>query len=199
MRELTGSKEDRVEAKAERLAARVEATATLKARVQEIDEKSAARRVDTASRRAASSPASHQGTLPSVQQVLAQLELEPPRYPLDEQVEVAGETFHIAGIKKVFRGRGLPIAARGSEVTDAVCVLVPEPWNPHDSNAVAVAIEGQQVGHLPADVASDYAASLSDLARAGRLVTGEARIWAKDDNGIVRARVTVCIPEASEF
>ncbi|MGH1564571.1 HIRAN domain-containing protein [Mumia sp. DW29H23] len=85
------------------------------------------------------------------------------------------------------------------EINDALCVLVPEPWNPHDRNAVAVAIDGHQVGHLPATLAQDYADPLAAVARGGFLVTGTARIWAKDDAGVVRARVTILIPEAAEL
>ncbi|WP_370617190.1 hypothetical protein [Mumia sp. Pv 4-285] len=138
--------------------------------------------------------------MPSIAQMLAELELESLREPLDEQVEVAGETHHIAGIKKVFRGRGLPIPGAGIEINDAMCVLIPEPWNPHDRHAVAVAIDGHQVGHLPATLAPDYAEPLAVVARGGYLVTGTARIWAKDDgSGVVRARVTILIPEAVEL
>ena len=56
-----------------------------------------------------------------------------------------------------------------------------------------------QVGHLPADLAVSYAAPLAGLAAAGALATGEARLWAKSDGGVVRARVTILIPEASMF
>jgi hypothetical protein len=38
-----------------------------------------------------------------------------------------------------------------------------------------------------------------NIARLGSLATGEARIWAKSDDGIIRARVTILIPEASQF
>lgn len=132
--------------------------------------------------------------------MLEELALEPLRTPLDEQVEVVGETFNIAGIKKVFRGRGLPIPTAGIEISEAMCVLIPEPWNPHDPNAVAVAVDGLQVGHLPAELAEEYAGRLAEIARGGHLVTGVGRIWAKDDGaGMVRARVTILIPEAMEL
>lgn len=183
MREFVGNKEEKAEAKAERLTARTEANAALKAK-------------SDPSRRGGRTPSSHQGRLPSLAQMLSELTLEPRRDPLDEQVEVAGETYNIAGIKKVFRARSLPIPSRGLEINDAECVLVPEPWNPHDANAVIVSIDGHQVGHLPADLAEDYAGPLAAIARSGFLVTGDARVWAKDDgSGIVRARVTILIPE----
>lgn len=187
-RELIGNKEERAEAKLERLTAREETTAAFRGRT---------RRQPTGF--LSKSALSQQGSMPTLEQLLTQLDLESPRHPLDEQVEVVGETFHIAGIKKVFRGRGLPISGRGSEIDDGVCVLVPEPWNPHDSNAVAVAIEGHQVGHLPAELACDYARPLAELASRGLLATGQARIWAKEDSGVVRARVTILIAEAPEF
>lgn len=187
MRELVGDKVERAEAKAERLAVRDDASALLKAKRSESGATGRAR-------------SSHQGKTPSIAQMLDQFKLEPVRDPLDEQVEVVGETYNVAGIKKVFRARGLPIPSAGIEINEAECVLVPEPWNPHDANAVVVAIDGQQVGHLPADLAVDYAAPLAEIAGNGYLVTGVARIWAKDDgSGMVRARVTILIPEADEL
>ncbi|WP_332643564.1 DUF2510 domain-containing protein [Aeromicrobium sp.] len=187
IRELVGDKQERAEAKAERLALRADTNAILKAKLNESASFSRSR-------------GSHQGTTPSIAQMLAELRLEPLRDPLDEQVEVVGETYHVAGIKKVFRGRGLPIPTAGIEVNDSECVLIPEPWNPHDANAVAVVIDGHQVGHLPAELAEQYAVALARIAGSGHLVTGVARIWAKDDGaGMVRARVTILIPEVSEL
>jgi hypothetical protein len=69
--------------------------------------------------------------------------------------------------------------------------LVPEPWNPHDSNAVAVAAGTNHVGYLPSEMAEIYAEPLLHLAKLSRLVTGQARIWALDEGGIVRARRAV--------
>jgi hypothetical protein len=37
------------------------------------------------------------------------------------------------------------------------------------------------------------------LAASGVLTTGMARIWAKTDAGVVRARVTLLLPEISAF
>lgn len=187
MRELVGNKDERAEAKAERLVARAKANAMLKANLRTPKPQRAVQ-------------SSHQGKAPSIAQMLDELALEPLRTPLDEQVEVVGETFNIAGIKRVFRGRGLPIPTVGIEISEAVCVLIPEPWNPHDPNAVAVAVDGLQVGHLPAELAEEYAGPLAEIARGGHLVTGVGRIWAKDDGaGMVRARVTILIPEAMEL
>lgn len=139
------------------------------------------------------------GKEPSAEDVAHRMRLEEPRHPLEEQVEVAGETYYTKGVRRVFRDAGLPITSKGSTLEELVCVLVPEPWNEHDPNAVAVLLGGHKVGHIPAEMARDYAPGLARLAGTGVLATGSARIWAKSDGGMVRARVTLLIPEASAF
>lgn len=143
--------------------------------------------------------AAAKGQQPSVEEIARQLRLEEPRLPLDEQVEVPNEQFHTKQIRRVFRDAGIPITAKGSTLEDLVCVLVPEPWNEFDPNAVAVLVGGHKIGHLPADLAEDYAPGLGRLAAAGTLTTGVARIWAKSDGGMVRARATLLLPEADVF
>ncbi len=128
------------------------------------------------------------------------LEVEPKREWLDEQIEVVGETYAVKGIKRVFREINRPIPGSGATLEDLVCVLVPEPWNPHDANAVAVLIGKHHVGYVPAELARHYAAPLGRLAQEGRLVSGEARVWAKaESSSMIRARVTICVPEAGEL
>jgi hypothetical protein len=135
-------------------------------------------------------------SLPTVAEVISQMQLEAPRHPLEEQIEVAGETYHVKGIKRVYAEVGMPITSAGATIDDVQCVLVPEPWNPHDANAVAVVVGTHHVGYVPADMAEAYAAPLCELAERRLLVTGQARIWALDDKGVVRARVTILVPEA---
>ncbi len=131
--------------------------------------------------------------------VVATAKLEEPRYPLDEQVEVVGETYRAKDIRRLFEWAGLPITERGVTLNAVRCILVPEPWNENDPNAVAVMIEQFHVGYLPAELAVYYTGGLQRIARTGSLATGEARVWAKSDDGIVRARVTILIPEDSQF
>jgi hypothetical protein len=138
-------------------------------------------------------------TNPTLPELVTAARLEPPRHPLDEQVEVAGETHYVKGIKKVFSAARRPITNAGATLENVECILVPEPWNPYDVNAVAVMVGVHQVGHLPAELAVSYAKSLGRLAASGVLATGLARIWAKSDAGVVRARVTILIPEAEVF
>src|SRR5262245_47496349 len=47
-----------------------------------------------------------------------------------------------------------------------VAVLLPEPDNPHDPNAIAVLIEGRHVGYLPREIAAAYVAPLGGLMAA---------------------------------
>ena len=44
-----------------------------------------------------------------------------------------------------------------------VAVLVPEPTNPYDANAIAVQIDGQVIGYLPRATAQDYLPGLQRL------------------------------------
>ena len=75
---------------------------------------------------------------------------------------------------------------------------MPEPWNPHDPSAVAVMVRTFQVGHLPAALARRYHGHLIPYAQRRQLVTGHARIWGQlESGGMVRARVTVVVPEAA--
>jgi hypothetical protein len=118
--------------------------------------------------------------------------------PLDEQIEIVGEQFYPKEIRKLFRECGMPITAAGCTLESQVCFLVPEPWNPHDPNAVAVMVRTFHVGHLPAALARRYHGRLTSYAQRRQLVTGNARIWGQlESGGMVRARVTVVVPEAA--
>jgi len=118
--------------------------------------------------------------------------------PLDEQIEIVGEQFYPKEIRKLFRECGMPITAAGCTLESEVCFLVPEPWNPHDPNAVAVMVRTFHVGHLPATLARRYHSHLIPYAQRRQLVTGNARIWSQlESAGMVRARVTVVVPEAA--
>jgi Protein of unknown function (DUF2510) len=137
--------------------------------------------------------------MPSLADIVGRLRHENPRYPLEEQIEVAGETYHIKGIKRVFSDHKLPITAAGVTLDDLTCLLVPERWNEHDPNAVAVMIGRHQIGYLPAELAKEYSPPLLALASSGTLASGSGRIWAKNDAGVVRARATLLLPEPQVF
>lgn len=107
--------------------------------------------------------------------------------------EVAGEAHHRSEIRAVL-GRDL---RRGSEVElDNVPVhLVPEPDNPYDPNAVSVRVNGLVVGYLDRDTAARYRQPIRRIAASGLTATTTARLWARDDNGTLRARATVYLPD----
>jgi len=55
-------------------------------------------------------------------EIVRQLRLEDPRHPVDEQVETAGETHHIKGIRRAFKDHGMPITAAGSTLDEVQCI-----------------------------------------------------------------------------
>ncbi len=126
----------------------------------------------------------------SLAELVQSMQVMQPVEPLDDQIEVAGETHYIRNIKAVFREAGRAITSGGTTLREVPAVLVPEPWNEHDENAVAVMIGTRHVGYLPQGDALEYSRVLVPLAQQGLLAAARARVWAKDD-GAVWARVTV--------
>ncbi|MCW2877797.1 MAG: hypothetical protein JWQ95_1897 [Sphaerisporangium sp.] len=86
------------------------------------------------------------------------------------EVQVAGETYHLDAIR----------AAQAGTQPDGtlIAVLVPEPGNRHDSNSVAVYVQGGHVGFLLSDVAARVAAAIRTFTavQPGRFVSCPARI-----------------------
>jgi hypothetical protein len=132
-----------------------------------------------------------------LRRVQGQLEPANLALPLDELIEVTGEERYPKEIRKLFRECGVPITLAGNALEGEVCLLVPEPWNPLDPNAVAVLVRGYQVGHLPAVIARRYYPPLLAYAQQRQLVTGMARVWSRLESGAtLRARATVTVPVA---
>lgn len=86
------------------------------------------------------------------------------------EVQVAGESFHEDAIHAVEESRfpGSPLVA----------VLVPDPGNAHDPNAVAVYVNGQHVGFLPRQTARGVQPAITEFSKlhSGRLVSCPAEI-----------------------
>lgn len=86
------------------------------------------------------------------------------------EVQVAGELFHQDAIHAVEEHSppGSPLVA----------VLVPDPGNAYDSNAVAVYVNGEHVGFLPRDMAARVQPAIAAFSHAhgGRLVSCPAQI-----------------------
>lgn len=135
---------------------------------------------------------------PSLAEVVSRMTLG-PQLELEEQIEAAGEQFCVKAIRRVFKEAGKPITEGGSTLSGVACVLLPEPWSAHDPNAVAIMVGPHHVGYVPADEAPAYSAALIPLAQRGLVTPCEARIWAKSDGGVVRARVTVIAPDPEEI
>lgn len=73
---------------------------------------------------------------------------------------VVGESFRKSDIARVVEGRG-------GRRDGLVARLVPEDDNPHDANAVAVFIDGIQVGYLSRENAVRYRAAADRLGVRG--------------------------------
>lgn len=80
--------------------------------------------------------------------------------------DVVGESFHRAAIATAVQRFG----------SEFVVVLVPDPANPYDSNAIAVHHpEIGRLGHLPREDAAEVADELNRLAVIGEFLTCHAR------------------------
>lgn len=99
-------------------------------------------------------------------------------YGGDEDLEVVGEASYQDTLWSLCGG------SRGDRVRhDVVAVLVPEPQNPHDGNAICVRVDSHVVGYLPRDVAARYLSGLlalmsssgGDVALRGVIVGGGHR------------------------
>ncbi len=82
--------------------------------------------------------------------------------------ELHGESFHRDYIETLLSKYG-----RAKFVT----VLVAEPDNPYDPNAVAVYVDGGLVGRLPKDVAPDWHPAIAAAAAEGFVVAGTGSIF----------------------
>lgn len=89
------------------------------------------------------------------------------------RVNVVGESHYQDAIAAAAGGREL---SGGEDEARCRAVLIPEPNNPHDANAVRVAVQGKTVGYLSREAATDYQPVLMDLHTSGRLGWCHARI-----------------------
>nr|WP_246497532.1 HIRAN domain-containing protein [Sphaerisporangium rubeum] len=84
--------------------------------------------------------------------------------------EVAGESHYFPALEKVLRTSG----ARELETT---AILIREPHNRHDPNAVAVLIQQETVGYLPREDATRYRSLLDHMAASGFAARVPCRVW----------------------
>ncbi|MGW0039961.1 hypothetical protein [Gordonia sp. NPDC003376] len=102
-------------------------------------------------------------------------------------LEIAGESHHRDSLAQLFTRSDKPLG--GVIWRDAE--LVAEPWNPYDTNAVAVYIDLLGVGYVPVERAPGIQATVLQLMERGERATVEARIWAIYEDGTWSARVTL--------
>jgi hypothetical protein len=114
---------------------------------------------------------------------------EPAWLPGDVEVQVSGETFHAAAIREACRNSrpGVP----------DVAVLVPEPGNPHDHNAIAVYVNRFHAGYLSRQIAAAVQPALvAFTTSSGRNVACPARILWHEIDGCPVAQVILSLNPA---
>lgn len=89
--------------------------------------------------------------------------------------DVVGEAFREAEVTAAL-GRRPRLDDEIEEVFEAL--LVPEPDNPHDTNAVSVRVKGHVIGYQDRDAAQVYRPIFHRIAASGVVATTTARIWA---------------------
>lgn len=95
--------------------------------------------------------------------------------------EVVGESYYQDVLSAICGG-----PCEDGHEFDCVALLVPEPDNPYDYNAVVVIIEGRKVAHLSRDEAVVHHRELSALGLGGRAVRCAALInggWSRPRRG----------------
>ena len=113
---------------------------------------------------------------------------------------VVGESFHrdaFKAIREAARKRGITSDGYGGmELTDAEAIIATDPDNAYDPNAVAVWIDGRYlVGHLPRELATEYAPPLASLEAERKFLRVPARVWISDDaRSTPMASVSVSLP-----
>lgn len=107
---------------------------------------------------------------------------------------VVGEQHYRSAFATLLRASGRKLEEYGTELQDQAALVVAEPGNRYDANAVAVWVGGHRVGYLGRDTAARYSPALQDLAEAGMVLEVSARVWVAprgDDRG---GSVTVMLP-----
>lgn len=93
-------------------------------------------------------------------------------------VQAVGESFYQPALLR-------HCGARRGDAVHATCraTLVPEPDNPYDSNAVAVQISGDLVGHLAREEAQRWQLVVRTLADRGYVAACDAMIAGRGHQG----------------
>jgi HIRAN domain len=110
-------------------------------------------------------------------------------------LEVHGESFHQPLLNALVQSHDPEVADDRIRATFMVG-LAREATNPHDANAVAViALNGDQLGHIPRELASEYSRALSPSERHLR-VACKARAFGRRIGGNWNIGIWLAIPDA---
>lgn len=103
----------------------------------------------------------------------AQKVAAPYFWPVDEGHTYVAGTSHYQGALKTIAGD------HGNSRAEVFCIalLVPEPNNPHDDQAVRVDINGSQVGYLPREHAVSFRKRLARKQMELATTQCAARVW----------------------
>jgi len=91
--------------------------------------------------------------------------------PEDGYLQVAGEVHYMGNLG--------PVLGRRDEalIEDVPALLVREPSNAHDPNAIQVWVNGVMVGHLPRDVAAAWNPRIAEIEGTGETAGIGAHLW----------------------
>lgn len=122
--------------------------------------------------------------------------------PARKMVDVVGEGSHQGSLERVAGGRTVD----GPRIRDHSAILMPEPTNPYDPNAVRVVVvpssgSGATIGYLSREDAVAYRPVIDRLAAEGKVAACRASIgggWERgsDDRGSFGVRLSMGTPEA---
>ena len=105
--------------------------------------------------------------------------LHAPAVSIGAAVRVVGTSYHQNALEIAAEGRNFAGARRRL----LTAVLVREPDNPHDANAVRVDVASSPVGHLSREDAPRFHAIIQRLAKAGLPATCRAQLTGGWDQG----------------
>lgn len=109
-------------------------------------------------------------------------------------VNVAGESHYQEELREIVGPTDESVIA-----VDTEALLVPEPSNAYDPNAVMVRIDDKLVGYLPREEAVAYAPMLRELGERGRTGACDARIAGRGGHsGTSNLGVFLRLPDPEE-
>lgn len=109
--------------------------------------------------------------------------------------EVEFEADHRDEVAEVFRAEGVALTSEGSVLMGVPALIAP---SRHPAGA-AVLIYGHWVGNILGPDFSPYAAAIRQLAERGRLIEAKARLWGRNDHGVIRSSVRISMPDLNQM